>query len=194
MRGADVTGVPRSGRARRLVLGVVGGLALTGAMTVAVLANHLETLTLTGKCFDTYTEGTATVYDSQKGNALELAAYAYDGGTSSWTSTPIGTVTIPMVNGTGPNDSATYTWWIQISDSSYFTSPYTQWEVAYDATGSHGVSQNGVAPITSGTLCSPYPNTPESPLAVALPIAGLAIFAGAFGVAIRRRRNSASAG
>jgi LPXTG-motif cell wall-anchored protein len=47
--------------------------------------------------------------------------------------------------------------------------------------------------VVSSTLCSPNPNTPESPLAVALPLAGLAIFAGAFGFAIRRRRRSASA-
>ena len=194
MRGADVTGARRSRRGRRLILGVVGAVALMAATAVMALANYLETLAFTNGCVDTYTQVTATIGDPTTGSYLVLDLNAYDSNTGKYVLMAT-SGQINMVPGT-----YTYDYWFDVTSvppgvtaTSWFASPYTKWEVAWDSS-SHGVVQNGVEPVSTSVLCTPVPNTPESPLAVALPIAGLAIFAGAFGFAIRRRRNSASAG
>jgi len=191
MRGEAGTGVPGVRRGPKVVLGVVGAAALMAGTAVVALANYVEGITLTGNCVDTYTSGTVNTLDAQTGHVLELEFLAYNSTSKSWTSStsPIGKVDIDLVN-----NKNSYTWWIQVPQTD-LSSPYTKWEVQYDPGSSTGITGPGSsysAPVTT-TLCSPDPNTPESPLAVGLPLAGLAIFAGAFGFGIRRRRNSASA-
>jgi len=191
MRGEAGNGVSGARRGRKVVLGMVGAVALMAGTAVVALANYVEGITLTGSCVDTYTSGTVNTLDAQTGHVLELEFLAYDGTTKAWTSStsPIAKVDIDLVN-----NKNSYTWWIQVPQA-YLSAPYTKWEVQYDPGSSSGITGPGSsysAPVTS-TLCSPDPNTPESPLAVALPLAGLAIFAGAFGLQIRRRRHSASA-
>jgi hypothetical protein len=192
MRGDAGNGASISRRGPKVVLGMLGAVALMAGTAVVALANHVEALSVS--CFDTWTTGSVTIDDAQTGNYVGLEAWAYNG--TTWVDTGDGTtVTIPgpstTYNGTASSVYVT-TWSINITDSAYFSSSYTKWEIAYGS--SSGVdNSNGVLPVTSTTLCSPVPNLPESPLAVALPLAGLAIFAGAFGFVIRRRRRSASA-
>jgi hypothetical protein len=170
---------------------MLGAVALMAGTAVVALANYVEGISLTGNCVDTYTSGTVSTLDAQTGHVLELEFLAYNGTTHTWTSStsPIAKVDIDLVN-----NKNSYTWWIQVPQT-YLSSPYTKWEVQYDPGSSSGITGPGSsysAPVSS-TLCSPDPNTPEAPLAVGLPLAGLAIFAGAFGFEIRRRRHSASA-
>jgi hypothetical protein len=168
---------------------MLGAVALMAGTAVVALANYVEGISLTGNCVDTYTSGTVNTLDAQTGHVLELEFLAYNG--TSWTSStnPIAKVDIDLVNNTN-----TYTWWIQVPQTYLNPKTYTKWEVQYDPSSSSGISGKGSSyqAAVSSTLCTPFPNTPESPLAVGLPLAGLAIFAGAFGVVIRRRRSASA--
>jgi hypothetical protein len=167
---------------------MLGAVALMAATAVVALANYATGLTLTGKCFDTYTSGTLVTQDAQTATpphsvTLEILASQNGGSTYPYF---VANTTIDLKSGQN-----SYPWSIYTSNAAYLATPYDAWEVTVESTS--GVTNQISAPVMSTTLCSPDPNTPESPLAVALPLAGLAIFAGAFGVVIRRRRRSASA-
>jgi hypothetical protein len=167
---------------------------MMAATAVIALANYVEGISITGNCFDTYTQGSAVVYDGQTGHTLELMAEASTNNGGSWTAIPGATVDINLVTQT-PNAAVnhTYNFWIYTANSTYLESPYNKWRIVFDASTSTGIAEGtSYSPGVTSSLCSPVPNTPESPLAVALPLAGLAIFAGAFGFTIVRRRRSAS--
>jgi hypothetical protein len=178
---------------------MLGAVALMAATAVVALANYVEGITVS--CFDTWTTGSVTVYDGATGNTLELKAQASTNGGTTWTDIPGATVDIPLKTQT-PNQAVDHTysgWWIPVS-STYLTSTYNDWQVVFDSSTSSGVATatgppatpEKYSPGTTSSLCSPPHNTPESPLAVGLPLAGLAIFAGAFGVVIRRRRSASA--
>src|ERR1039458_10821752 len=65
MRGDAGTGASGSRRGPKVALGMLGAVALIAATAVVALANYATGLTLTGKCFDTYTSGTLVTQDAQ---------------------------------------------------------------------------------------------------------------------------------
>jgi hypothetical protein len=190
MRGEAVNRASGARRGPKVVLGMLGAVALMAGTAVVALANHLGTLTLTSGCVDTYTDVTFTIADAYTGNVLELDLEASKNG-SSYTVAASQHFTIPSGYSGQTYSPLSKDTWIGPVSSTYLSGQYTYWEVVY-ATSSGVDNQNNVGPVTTRTLCSPNPNTPESPLAVALPLAGLAIFAGTFGVVIRRRRSASA--
>lgn len=112
--------------------------------------------------------------------------YAHQPGSGNWVATGA-EVTVDTTK-----SSLSYPYQIVGIPTAYFdTSNYNSMRIQIAAATPTGTWAGTTTKSDSYSACNP-PIVPELPLAVALPIAGLALFTGAFStVAIRRRRNGA---
>lgn len=187
MRGATGTTSSRQSWRRRRLLGVgaLGAVAIFATTAAVAVACEITGITVNGSCFDYDVSGTLKLDASQTGT-ITLEVFAETSGTSKWVATGA-EVTVDTSKST-----LSYPYQIVGIPKSYFdTSNYTLMDIQIASTTPSGSWAGTTTKSDSYAACNP-PIVPELPLAVALPIAGLALFTGAFStVAIRRRRNGA---
>jgi len=187
MRG--VTGTSSSGqtwRRRRLLgLGALGAVAIFAVTAAVAAACTITGITVNGDCFDYDVSGTLKLDASQTGT-ITLEVFAHSPGSGNWVATGA-EVTVDT-----KSSQLSYPYQIVGIPTAYFnTSKYNSMRIQIVGTTPKGSWAGTTTKSFSYSACDPL-IVPESPLAVALPIAGLALFAGVFStVAIRRRRNGA---
>jgi hypothetical protein len=176
------------GRPRHRLNTLMGGLALSVAalvaMTAAVFACTVTSISVTNDCFSTSTSGILTA-DGTAGYTVTLEVYAHDTNTSQWVATGAKD-TVTMVT-----NKTSYPYTISGIASEYFGSPYNLLRVGVSSTNPSGAFGGTSVTSSNYSACTP-PVVAESPLAVALPLAGLLLVAGFFSLAVVRRRHGAS--
>jgi hypothetical protein len=156
------------------------------AVTAAVAAAcDITQITVNGSCFNYDVSGSVKLDTSQKGT-ITVEVFAHPAGGGNWVATGA-EATVDTTQST-----LSYSYQIVGIPTAYFnTSKYNLMRIEIAAATPTGSWAGTSTTSNSYSACNP-PIVAESPLAVALPIAGLALFAGAFStVAIRRRRNGA---
>jgi hypothetical protein len=160
------------------------------ATAVVAAACSITGISVNNDCFDYDVSGTLTLDASQTGT-ITLEVYAKEKGTSTWDATGAEVIVATI------RTTLSYPYQIVGIPTAYFvtsgaTPPAKNYaSLRIEIVGSTGAISWAGTTTKSGSYgaCTPV-IVPESPLAVGLPIAGIALFAGAFAtVAIRRRRN-----